>query len=380
MADIIEEEVSQEDSWSPFAGLPKYEEGMKTSEEAEDAPIPPQVKAQGEEAPAQPKEEAKKEPEEEKEEVKEDDLFKDAAKDEEAEGEAPQRGRKPMTAEDYEAKQINALYDVFVEDYGWGDIKPEERPRNAKEFVEFVTALIAENSVPQYASPELQQMDNFVRQGGNLQSYIRSYAETNYDGLDISNEQNQKYAVAEMLKLQGYPPEHIRKKVENYAKSGVLADEAQDAMAILKGYSQNTRQAQMQQQQQAIQQEQQMTNQMIQTTAQVLGNMNDVCGIPISFKEKKELFEYMFKLDNRGISQFMAEYSSSPESIIAAAYLTKHGQDALRSAEAQGQKKAIDKFRDQIVQQQTRSKGAARGGSAKNEKGSERKLWDIMKL
>src|SRR5215470_9185747 len=379
MADIIENNDNiQEDSYSLFAGMGPYKEGMTVQEEADDAPVPPQVESRGEDKTAAPSQDGAKESEPVKEEkpTEEEDFFKQAAEAEPKESEEveaqPQRGRRPMTAEDYEARQISALYDVFVEDYGWGDIPQEERPRNAREFCEFVTAAIAQNSTPQYASPELQQLDQYVRQGGKVADYLQSVAEANYDALTINSEQNQKYAVAELLKLQGFPPEKIQQKVEAYAKSGVLEQEATDALAILQGYSQNYRQQTLEQQQRELAQMQEIQHNFLNATSQVLGSMGDIFGIPLTYKDKQELFNYIFEKDQNGNSQYMLDYSSTPEAIIQSAFLTRYGKGVMTRAQRAGEKKAVEKFRDTISQQQMRSKGPTRGSNVKNEKGSDR--------
>jgi hypothetical protein len=400
MAEEINNQDNQTDgSWSPFDGLGPYRgedsdsdqylDTMRVREEEPDSPFGGDTKqARQQTAPQQ--EEKKESAEEEKKGggvlepfFDNQEYFEDAKGEEDVkpeDGEAQQvssRGRRPATLEDKEAQEINALFDVFVEDYGWQDIPKESRPRTAREFSEFVSAVIAENSKPAYAHPELQALDQFVREGGDLSTYFKSVAEMNYDTMTLNSEYDQKRAVAEVLRLQGFGPEQIKHRVENYAKGGVLYDEAQYALAQLKMYSQQHKQATMQQQYQQLQQEQALTGQFIDVTAQTLRQMNDVMGAQLTNKDRRELFEYMFKQDQNGHSQFVKDYSSNPVNIITAAYLCKFGNEAFRRMDSGAQKRAIDRFRETIAQQNTKSRGAARTAQRKS---GELRFTDLAKI
>ncbi len=375
--EINNNQDTQTDSgWNPFDGLgpyrgedsdsDKYLDTMKVREEEPDSPFGADTK-QARQKPAPQQEEKKESGEEQKKGggilepfFDSQEYFEDARGEEDVkpeDGEAQQaqpRSRRPSAPDDVEAQEINALFDVFVEDYGWKDIPQESRPRTAREFSEFVSAVIAENSKPTYAHPELQALDQFVRDGGDLGTYFKSVAEMNYDTMTLNSEYDQKRAVAEALRLQGYAPEQIKHRVENYARGGVLADEAQYALAQLKGYSQEVKRQQMAQQYQQLQEAQQLTGQFIDVTGRTLSQMTDVMGAPLTNKVRQELFEYMFKQDQNGHSQFVKEYSANPVNIITAAYICKYGNEAFSRMDKASQKRAIDRFRDTIAQQNTK--------------------------
>jgi hypothetical protein len=73
-----------------------------------------------------------------------------------------------------------------------------------------------------------------------------------YDDLDVENETDQKLAVRDYLKLQGYTEEQISKKIQRYEDADVLEDEASDAIERLKEIKQlELEETQRQQQQYA---------------------------------------------------------------------------------------------------------------------------------
>ncbi len=55
--------------------------------------------------------------------------------------------------------------------------------------------------------------------------------------------------------------------------------------------------------------------------AQALQETDQMLGVPLTTKAKRELWDYMFRPDQNGYTQFMVDYSSDPRNIIAAAIM-----------------------------------------------------------
>lgn len=372
------------DSWNPFEGLGKYDEG-------DNDPIPADIKQAIDEPKQDSKPSQKKETQEPKEERQEetvkgghilDDLFADMKEEDaeikKAEGEdetANAPGRQgPYVDPRVEQRQINALFDVFVDEYGWGDIPKEERPRNAEEFVEYVNALIDTNAVPQYAHPELQKLDEYVRNGGDLGTYMKTMGEIDYTNVAITNEYDAQLAVAQLLRAQGYDEQTIGRKITNYTQKGVLLDEAQDALDILAGWSQMEKQNRLIQAQQQRQAEAAAQNEYMTITAKALMQAPDILGVKLNDRERRELFQYMFRPTKNGESQFSQDYSSNPYNLITAAFITRYGDQALSDLRKKSEKRAIDKFRETIARQNVNNKQQAPRRSGK------RQMWDAFNI
>ena len=58
------------------------------------------------------------------------------------------------------------------EKLGWDDVEDEEKPKTAEDLVEYFKEVIEDNSKPDYASEEVEKLDAFVRNGGNLKDYF----------------------------------------------------------------------------------------------------------------------------------------------------------------------------------------------------------------
>ena len=69
-------------------------------------------------------------------------------------------------------------------------------------------------------------MDNFVKQGGKLQDYLKIDAEIDLDSVDLEDEGSQKIIVKALLKEKGFSQKQIDKKISKYEDAGLLEDEA----------------------------------------------------------------------------------------------------------------------------------------------------------
>ena len=81
----------------------------------------------------------------------------------------------------------------------------------------------------------MAQLDQYVKNGGRFEDFYQRQQESiSYENLDLEDESNQKAAVREYLKYQGYNDDQITRKIDRYEDSDMLEEEAEDALAQLK--------------------------------------------------------------------------------------------------------------------------------------------------
>ena len=113
-----------------------------------------------------------------------------------------------------ESDTIISFFDSISERLGWEDVEDDEKPKTAEELVEYFQEVIEENSVPQYASEEVEALDKFVKNGGNLRDYFQIDGELDLEDFEIEdNEVNQKLVIKEFLKEKGFSSKQIDKKL-----------------------------------------------------------------------------------------------------------------------------------------------------------------------
>jgi hypothetical protein len=100
--------------------------------------------------------------------------------------------------------------------------------------IDYFQKVIEEDSKPTYASEEMENLDNFVKQGGELSRYLQIEQEFDLDNIDLEDENNQKSIVKLLLREKGFNEKQIDKKIQKYEDAGLLEDEAEDALEDLK--------------------------------------------------------------------------------------------------------------------------------------------------
>lgn len=157
-----------------------------------------------------------------------------------------------------EAEQVGALFDAVAESFGWNlaDIKDDDKPVTVEGLTDYLRKVVEENSVPEYADERIQQLDEYVKNGGNFEDfYAAQQQQINYEKLDLEDEGTQKAVIHDLLKLNGYTEQQIENKISRYEDAGMLEDEATEAASRLKSIK--AQQAkQMHDEQEAIKQQQ----------------------------------------------------------------------------------------------------------------------------
>ena len=69
-----------------------------------------------------------------------------------------------------EAEQIGAFFDAFAEANGWS-VDEDERPKNVDELVDYIKNVVETNSVPEYADERIEQLDQYVKNGGKFEDF-----------------------------------------------------------------------------------------------------------------------------------------------------------------------------------------------------------------
>lgn len=245
-----------------------------------------------------------------------------------------------------EAAQVGAFFDAFAEELGW-EIEEDEKPTSITDLIGYIQDVVEENSKPQYADERIAQLDEYVRNGGNFDDFYNNMSQDiQYDKLDLEDEDNQKLAVKDYLKLSGYSDEQISRKIERYEDAGVLEDEANDAIERLKIYKQHEIEEQQRMQEQYRQQQQEQAMQFVTSLNDTIKNLKSVRGVNIPKEDRKLLFDYITKVDANGLTQYQKDFNKNMvNNLIESAYFTMKGDALISEATKNGQTTAANKLR-----------------------------------
>lgn len=264
-----------------------------------------------------------------------------------------------------EAEQVGAFFDAFAEAAGWS-VDDSERPKNVDEFVEYMSKVAEENSIPQYADDRIAQLDQYVKNGGRFEDFYQTQQRSMYyDNIDIEDESNQKAVVRDYYKLQGMNDEQINRKIERYEDADMLEDEATDAVNYLKAYEAQQAQYMAQQQEAQRQAQEQQAAQFVEDLTNGINGLADIRGIAIPKEDKKALYDYITKTDADGLTQYQKDFNGNLiNNLIESAYFTMKGDALLGEAKRNGQTSAASKLRN-MLRHQTKNHSSYNVGTEK---------------
>ena len=243
---------------------------------------------------------------------------------------------------------VTALFDAIAEELNWSANEEAEKPKTVEDLVTYFKDVIEENSVPEYSSDEVREIDEFVRNGGRLEDYFNAIAPMEYENIDITKEDNQKKVLKEYLKTQGYNDTRIDRKLERYEDAGVLEDEAEEALEFLKESASKNKERLLEEQETFAKQQREQQQKYIDSVVKEINSMSNIRGIKVPKEDKSRLAEYMFKPDNSGQTQYQKDYLKDPKNVIEAAYFTMKGDALLGAAKNEGNTKAMQRLKNSL--------------------------------
>ena len=280
------------------------------------------------------------------------------------------------------------------EDSGFGEIEPEiasyvqeelfnkfgfeldedTKFESLEDVVEFVKEVIEENSKPEYSSEEVAAIDKFVKDGGKISDYIKTiHGGIDVDSIDLTNESNQKAVIRENLKNKGYSEVRIQKMIDRYEDSGVLAEEAEDALDLVKEYKENTSKKLLEDQEKANKEQKQAQLNYIRSVESTIRDVSEIRGVPITQKEKKELMDYIFKPSADGMTAFQKDYVKSHKNLIESAYFTMKGDGLVKKIQRNSASEAAKSLKMKLAEKGKRAKNQEPGQGA----GSDDSIWSL---
>lgn len=270
-----------------------------------------------------------------------------------------------------EDNAVATFFEALSDKMGWELDEDEEIPQTPEELVEYFQEVIEENSVPQYASEEVEALDKFVKNGGNLRDYFQIDGELDLEDFEIEdNEVNQKLILKEFLKEKGFNNKQIDKKLTKYEDAGLLEDEATDALEALRDIREQKKQQLLEEQEKSASELKKRQQEYFNSVVTEIKGMDNIRGIKIPQKDKQALLEYIFKPTADGKTQYQKDYSKSVKNLLESAYFTMKGDTLLKAAKSEGSTAAINKFKNSL------SKTGVSRKTRRQDNTSTESMWD----
>lgn len=300
---------------------------------------------------------------------------KKTKKETNVESEVTEEEEEEIIEEETETEIVTNFFDAMAEKMGWEFEEGEEKPKTAEELIDYFTDIIEENSVPQYANEEVQKLDEFVKNGGNIRDYFQIDAELDIDDISIEdNEVNQKLVIKELLKEKGFSNKQIEKKISKYEDAGLLEDEAEDALEALIEIKATKKEQLLANQQKEAEEAKKRQQEFFSNVVTEIKGMNSIYGVTIPEKDKKELLDYIFKPDAEGKTRYQKDYAKSLKNLITSAYFTMKGDTLVEIAKKEGKKTAINNFKNSL----SKNSGISKQSRKQIIKNDDSTLWSSL--
>ena len=275
---------------------------------------------------------------------------------------------EPIEEDEDDSEVVTNFFDAMSEELGWEFEEGDEKPKSVPELINYFKTVIEENSKPDFASEEIEALDAYVKQGGDLRKYLQIDAELDLEDIDLDEEANQKAVVKMWLKEKGFSAKQIEKKISKYEDAGLLEDEAQDAIEDLKEIRDQKKEQLLKEQEKAHKQYQEQQRAFYTNVVDEIKGLKNIRGIAIPEKDKKVLIDYILKPDADGRTKYQKDYAKGGvKNLIESAYFTMNADKLLEAAKREGNNKAVEKFRNSLKSTSVSSKSKQAQTSSNDE-------------
>lgn len=282
---------------------------------------------------------------------------------------------EPTDEDVAEAQQVGVLFDAVAESLGWNiaDISDEERPLTVDGLTKYLTDVVQQNSVPQYADDRIQKLDEFVKNGGKFEDFYQVQKQAlTLDNIDLESESNQRTVIGDLLRHNGYTDEQINNKIARYEDAGVLYEESEDALEMLKEIRKNEAEANAKQQAELARQQEAQQQQFMKSVTDSINSLDSIRGIAIPKADRKALYDYIFKTDKDGYTQYQKDFDSNlAKNLIESAYFTMKGDAVVSTAKKTGETSAAEKLRKLL-------RNSAKNHTSQSSTSKEKSVTDLL--
>jgi len=256
---------------------------------------------------------------------------------------------------------------------GFGFEKGEEEFKSVEDVIDFVKKVVDENSKPSYADETLALADEYVKEGGKLEEFLETVkGGVNPATIDIDSYKDQKSVITELLKTKGYSEAKITRAIDRYEDAGVLKEEAEDALEMIEEAKEGIAEKLLEQQR--IDNDAQIKKQQkyVGDVKKEIEGLKDVRGITLTKREKKDLFDYIFKPTRSGKTKYQEDYVKSQRNMIESAFFTMKGDTLVQKVQKKATSEAASRLKKRLANKGLRVRNeSGQGGNTVSD------IWDM---
>ncbi|MFA5396904.1 MAG: hypothetical protein WC346_12925 [Methanogenium sp.] len=227
-----------------------------------------------------------------------------------------------------------------------------------EDIVDELSSMVEESTKNLFANEEVEEINEYVRNGGDLKKFFsESYSSgVDLDVVDLDSVSDQKRIMKEHLKNRGYSDAQIERKLDRYEDSGVLQEEAEEAVESIKEYRELKKKELLETQQKQAEAIKKRNEVYINNVQKSIKELDNVYGLTITDKDRKDLYKYMLSPEADGKTKLQKEAFEDPKKFVVYALLTMKGDAIVKKALTKGASNTAKSLKDKLSQKGNRVK------------------------
>jgi len=254
--------------------------------------------------------------------------------------------------EDPENLNLFIEFARHLNDEGIVDLKEDDKIETDEDLLNIVKRQV-KTGVEQYKaskSEDVQKFLEFVDNGGNPSDFHKYYyGNASFENFDIENEDNQKYVIEQVLKLEGYTDEEITEEINDASDLGKLDKKASTALKKLQKIEGDNKKMLVEAQKAYAAKQEAENEEKWNNFKKGLFDREEISGFKFTPKMKNDVWEYMTKPISRKDqrTQYQVDIDENPDSRYIFAMLMKNKWN-VESLSNQIQTKEVGKFKEKL--------------------------------
>lgn len=175
---------------------------------------------------------------------------------------------------------------------------------------------------------EYSQFLNYVQNGGKPKDFLDVYyGNHSWADFKIDNENAQKLAVEQSLRLAGEAEEDIKEMVDEWEINGSLEKRAKSAITKLQKHEAAEKKALVEQQKELAKRQEEANKQYWESFKEDLNKKEDIKGFKLTPKTRNELWDFMTQVNKSGKTAYQEATEKEKDSSLLFAYFAMKNFD-----------------------------------------------------
>jgi len=207
--------------------------------------------------------------------------------------------------EDGGEASVTPLIELIHEENGWDfDAEKFKGKDKVSDLMDFVGDVIEQNSVPEFASDEVKEFNDFVAKHGadKAADFLSvSYGNTDYESMDMTNEGAQKKVYSDYLKkTTKFSDAKIDKEINKLVDLDELEGEVEEAKTYLVEDAKKQKEDFLAKEAEAKESNAANFTKYLGEQKDRIDSSKEIAGFELSDKDKKGLYKFAFETDKQG--------------------------------------------------------------------------------